>query len=69
MTSNVVQPIKKEIIALPSGLTLELSLAVPTEAGVKEGNKVAILLHPWSRLGGSMNDPYARAKTYASVAF
>ena len=54
------------ILELPSGLELEVSLTPPgpvTEldeergAAALPGNRLAVCLHPWARLGGNMNDP------------
>ena len=55
--NNARQSIYREKVALPSGLSLELSLSPPNSL-CDDGNKLAVLLHPWSRLGGNMNDPY-----------
>jgi hypothetical protein len=44
-------------IKLPSGIVLEGTLITPTSVP-QDGAKLAICLHPWSRLGGSMDDPY-----------
>jgi hypothetical protein len=56
-----------KILALPSGLELEVVLTPPgpvteldEERGVASlpGKRLAVCLHPWARLGGNMNDPY-----------
>lgn len=47
-------PFTNNLIQLPSGLQLEASLAVPHQLAA--ASKLAICLHPWSRLGGRMND-------------
>ncbi|KAF5372747.1 hypothetical protein D9615_010095 [Tricholomella constricta] len=43
-----------ELVELPSGICLEVHLATPTLPG---GEKLTICLHPWSWLGGQMDDP------------
>lgn len=45
-------------IQLPSGVSLEADLEAPPNGPSEQENKLAILLHPWSWLGGNMNDPY-----------
>lgn len=45
-------------ITLPSGLSLELALEKPNHSETDGNNKLAVLLHPWSWLGGCMYDPY-----------
>ena len=59
-----VRHFSHEQIKLTSGLTLEASLSVPPErlAGATE-KRLAVCLHPWSWLGGKMDDPYV---THAS---
>lgn len=51
----------KGLIDLCPGLSLEIDLSRPT-SDISEtqnvGNKLAICLHPWSWLGGRMNDPW-----------
>ncbi|KLO11578.1 alpha/beta-hydrolase [Schizopora paradoxa] len=42
---------------MPSGLTLVMTLEEPLSLSDGEHNDLAILLHPWSWLGGSMSDP------------
>jgi len=56
MTATTIQAFTREALQLPSGLRLEASLSVPQE-GQNNERKLAICLHPWSRLGGSMDDP------------
>lgn len=46
----------RELIQLPSGLRLETDLIEPEATVPRESNKLAVLLHPWSWLGGTMND-------------
>ncbi|EIM91342.1 alpha/beta-hydrolase [Stereum hirsutum FP-91666 SS1] len=48
-----------ELIHLPSGLTLEASFQSfsPPSSSNEAGRRLAICLHPWSRLGGNMDDP------------
>jgi len=43
-------------VQLPSGLRLQTSMIAPS-GGVSDSKKLAVLSHPWSRLGGSMHDP------------
>ena len=43
-------------VDLPTGVSLEIDLLQPLRQQ-NERNKLAILLHPWSRLGGQMHDP------------
>ncbi|KAI0046578.1 alpha/beta-hydrolase [Auriscalpium vulgare] len=54
-----------DIVELPSGLKLEALLTPPVlltpPQSSKIPGKVAICLHPWSRLGGNMNDPVLRS--------
>lgn len=53
-----VRPFSHEQIQLPSGLKLEASLSVPPVTGPSPSSaKLAICLHPWSWLGGRMDDP------------
>ncbi|KAK0239805.1 Alpha/Beta hydrolase protein [Armillaria nabsnona] len=48
-------------INLSTGITLEAELTSPSDAGQNHGddggNNLAIFLHPWSLLGGHMQDP------------
>ena len=47
---------ERELVELPSGISLEAKLRSP-EIHRKEGNAgLAVLLHPWSWLGGRMED-------------
>ena len=55
-----VRSFDHETIQLPSAkFKAELSL-LPPPASIhqRNGNKMAVLLHPWSWLGGNMDDPY-----------
>jgi hypothetical protein len=56
------------LIPLPTGISLEADLEAPTTGSSQDsqGNKLAILLHPWSWLGGSMND---QCVAQAPIAF
>ncbi|KAI0067279.1 alpha/beta-hydrolase [Artomyces pyxidatus] len=50
-----------DVVELPSGLKLETLFTAPTET-LSSGSsglskKLAVCLHPWSRLGGNMHDP------------
>jgi len=42
---------------MPSGLTVVMTLEKPSNSSSGGGNSLAVLLHPWSWLGGSMDDP------------
>lgn len=61
--SSSITSFSHEKILLPSGLALEANLSVPlryrsAEASQQvEENKLAVCLHPWSWLGGQMDDP------------
>ncbi|KIJ89885.1 hypothetical protein K443DRAFT_664556 [Laccaria amethystina LaAM-08-1] len=46
-----------EIIDLPTGVSLEAILLKPPASTHSEGTKLAVCLHPWSWLGGRMEDP------------
>ncbi|EDR01915.1 uncharacterized protein LACBIDRAFT_310124 [Laccaria bicolor S238N-H82] len=46
-----------EVINLPTGVSLETILSKPPPTTHSEGTKLAICLHPWSWLGGRMQDP------------
>jgi hypothetical protein len=56
---SMAESITNELVDLPSGLVLETSLYVPqlhdTSGASSKG--LVICLHPWSRLGGNINDP------------
>jgi len=45
-----------ELIALPSGLSLETRLYAPKPQNAKGEHGLVVCLHPWSRLGGDIND-------------
>ena len=47
-----------DIIDLPTGVSLEANLMKPPATTHSEGTKLAICLHPWSWLGGRMEDPW-----------
>lgn len=47
-----------EVIDLPTGVSLEAILLKPPATTHSEGTKLAICLHPWSWLGGRMEDPW-----------
>jgi len=48
----------KAKVNLPSGLTVAMTLDEPSaDWDPSNGNNLAVLLHPWSWLGGSMSDP------------
>ncbi|KAF8638299.1 hypothetical protein AX17_002319 [Amanita inopinata Kibby_2008] len=44
-------------VDLPTGVSLEIDLLQPSWQGDQGENKLAVLLHPWSWLGGQMRDP------------
>ena len=47
---------ERELVKLPSGVSLEAKLYSP-EIPTSEGSAgLAVLLHPWSWLGGQMED-------------
>lgn len=49
---------RRELANLPSGVSLETNLYSP-ETSASEGSAgLAVLLHPWSWLGGRMEDQY-----------
>lgn len=45
------------LIQLPTGVSLQVQLESPAESSSASETKLAILLHPWSWLGGNMRDP------------
>ncbi|EKM58528.1 uncharacterized protein PHACADRAFT_53580, partial [Phanerochaete carnosa HHB-10118-sp] len=50
-----------EQIHLPSGLKLEVSFSLPPNYSPSSISKLAVCLHPWSWLGGRMDDPVLHA--------
>jgi len=48
-----------QFIKLPTGVTLEAELSEPLTIPEShdDGNNLAVCLHPWSWLGGQMDDP------------
>ena len=50
----------RERVPMPSGnITVEMSFTpAPSGSSHEDTVKLAVLLHPWARLGGSMNDVY-----------
>lgn len=46
-----------QTVHLPSGLKLEVHLSAPVSNNTTNERKLAVCLHPWSWLGGRMNDP------------
>jgi hypothetical protein len=48
---------------------VEIDYALTTVANTGAPPKLAILLHPWSRLGGNMNDPFVLAIVLHSRAY
>ncbi|KAI0326409.1 alpha/beta-hydrolase [Cubamyces sp. BRFM 1775] len=58
----------RDVVQLPSGTSLEYTLLQPapsssTSANTEDVKKVAICLHPWSWLGGRMDDPVLQIVT------
>ena len=53
----VLRTFSYEQIELPSGLKLEASLSFPANCEASTASKLAVCLHPWSWLGGRMDDP------------
>ena len=49
---------ERELIKLPSGVSLEVKLCSPETSTSGGGAGLAVLLHPWSWLGGRMEDQY-----------
>ena len=48
---------ERELVKLPSGVSLEAKLYSPETLSATEGGAgLAVLLHPWSWLGGRMED-------------
>ena len=48
---------EREVVKLPSGISLEAKLHSPETTPTNEGSAgLAVLLHPWSWLGGRMED-------------
>ena len=47
---------ERELVKLPSGVSLETSLYSPETSTSEGGAGLAVLLHPWSWLGGRMED-------------
>ncbi|EIW57676.1 alpha/beta-hydrolase [Trametes versicolor FP-101664 SS1] len=52
---------RRDTVDLPSGTTLEYVLLQPTSANGPK--KLAVCLHPWSWLGGRMDDPVLKIMT------
>ncbi|KIP10516.1 hypothetical protein PHLGIDRAFT_65555 [Phlebiopsis gigantea 11061_1 CR5-6] len=52
---------ENRLIRLPSSLSLEARLSTPRGATAASTRKLAVCLHPWSWLGGQMNDPVLHA--------
>jgi hypothetical protein len=49
----------RQLVQLPTGVSLEVQLTTPPDLSPSAsdgGNKLAICLHPWSWLGGRMDD-------------
>ena len=47
---------EREPVRLPSGVSLEAKLHSPEASTSEGGAGLAVLLHPWSWLGGRMED-------------
>jgi hypothetical protein len=55
-----VTPMSRMRIPLCTGITVEASFEKPTTRSTNSeqgGSKLVVLLHPWSWLGGRMDDP------------
>lgn len=50
----------RDTVQLPSGTKLEYILSHPPLDGTETESKLAVCLHPWSWLGGRMDDPCVR---------
>lgn len=68
-TPRISASFTNDILQLPSGLRLEASLSVAQQLAPTTSTKLAILLHPWSWLGGRMHDPCVRVQLRHSVCF
>jgi len=47
---------ERELVKLPSGVSLETKLHSPATSTSEASAGLAVLLHPWSWLGGRMED-------------
>jgi alpha/beta superfamily hydrolase len=47
---------ERELVKLPSGVSLEAKLYSPETSATEGSAGLAVLLHPWSWLGGRMED-------------
>jgi hypothetical protein len=57
--SRILMATDQELqVKLPSGVSLEAKLYSPKVSTSEDGTGLAVLLHPWSWLGGRMEDPY-----------
>jgi len=55
-------------IELPSDIQLQADIWKPSfSAHARDGNKLAVCLHPWSWLGGRKDDPYVLYLLHASI--
>jgi len=57
--SDSFPPSESRLVSLPTGISLQTDLWRPSTVNPGEYNKLAVLLHPWSWLGGRKEDPYA----------
>ena len=63
-SQRIERKVTQDVVQLPSGTSLEYTLLQAMSSSLAPGNKtledvkkVAICLHPWSWLGGRMDDP------------
>jgi alpha/beta superfamily hydrolase len=57
--SRILMATDQELqVKLPSGVSLEVKLCFPKASTSEGGTGLAVLLHPWSWLGGRMEDQY-----------
>ena len=72
------QPLFPNPLVLPTGLALEACFAPASLDGGDDydgvttlrsapGSKLAVCLHPWSRLGGNMDDPCVVVLIFVSL--
>lgn len=62
------RPSFPDVLQLPSGLNLEVDFTYPQRVGVNGPKKLVVCSHPWSRLGGSMRDPYVHCHASVSIS-
>ncbi|KAH9902671.1 alpha/beta-hydrolase [Cubamyces lactineus] len=69
-SQRIERKIIQDVVQLPSGTSLEYTLlrpapssSAPADRASEDAKKVAICLHPWSWLGGRMDDPVLQIVT------